>query len=172
MDLLYRNSLIPVDAELLLSNTQKQRIAAHEKIIIAGQEFLIDKLAYTLGGKNDPKESQLLTTQLYEPLSSAPLESEVIPVPTYMWVHKVSYDGTPLTPAQYEALPVKNNSLPYIYPSPPTAAQYAAGGHYYERIYYYKYVARTDGNTYYRPVSVWLEAALYSVTVQQPYTRA
>jgi hypothetical protein len=172
MDLLYRNSLVPVEAQLLLSNTQKQSIAAHEKVIISGQEFLIDKLAYTLGGKNDPKESQLLTTQLYEPLSAAPLESEVLPTPAYMWVNKVSYDGTPLTPAQYEALLIKNNSLPYIYPSPPTAEQYAAGGHYYERIYYYKYVDRMDNNTYYRPVSVWLEAALYSAVTYYPYTRA
>lgn len=161
MDLLYRNSLIPVDAQLLLSNTQKQRIAAHEKVIIAGQEFLINKLAYTLGGKNDPKESQLLTTQLYEPLSSAPLESALFPAPAYKWLLKVANSGPILTPSQYAALTIKNTSVPYIYPSPPTQAQYQAGGRYYER-YYYHAVRSYMGDSIegYIKMNVWLEAAL------------
>lgn len=136
MDSIYRNSLVPVQAKLLFSTMQKQNIAAHDKVLINGQEFLINKLKYTLGGKNEPLESELLTIQLYEPVTSAPIETGRFPAPNYKWT--INYSRKTITDAEYEALLIKNNSLPAIYPSPPTAAQYTAGGKYYTRVYYEK----------------------------------
>nr|DAT27621.1 MAG TPA: hypothetical protein [Caudoviricetes sp.] len=136
LDNLYRNSLIPVRASLLLTTMQKQHIPAHDKIIIDGQEFLINKLKYTLGGKNEPAESELLTVQLYEPVTSAPIEADRFPVPAYKWIPE--YTRRTISESEYDVLLIKNNSLPAIYPPPPTEAQYTAGGKYYTRIYYEK----------------------------------
>ena len=87
----------------------------------------------------------------------------MFPAPAYKWLLKVANSGSILTPAQYAALTIKNTSVPYIYPSPPTQAQYQAGGRYYER-YYYHAVRSYMGDSIegYIKMNVWLEAALNS----------
>lgn len=59
-DSLLRNSLHTVKGELLLTNDQKRTIPAHEKIIIKGQELLINSLKYKLGGSNDPDRKSVV----------------------------------------------------------------------------------------------------------------
>lgn len=136
MDELYRNSLLPVRATFLLTNSQKLSIAAHEKLVVNGQEFLINKLKYGLGGKNEPVESDLLTVQLYIPISSAPLEVDRFPKSLYRW--EVEVTRRQITDAEYNALSIKNSALPLIYPFPPTEAQFHSGSKFYTRVYYSK----------------------------------
>lgn len=76
MDNLLRNSLHPVKADLLLSSTQKMNIKSHSKVYLCGQELLINKLVYSIGGKDEPKESEFFTTLLHTPVKVAPPESQ------------------------------------------------------------------------------------------------
>lgn len=156
MDTLYRNSLIPVMAKLLLDNVQKQHLAAHEKIIINGQEFLINKLKFTLGGHNEPIDSDLLTVQLYEPITVAPLEVERFVSPLYAWTIKL--DRRQITIDEYNSIKIKNSTLPILYLPPPTEEQYKAGGKYYPRIYYQS----TPSGKYYIENTVYLVPILNS----------
>lgn len=159
MDDLYRNSLIRTDAELLLSDIQKQNISAHEKIVINGQELLINNLKYTIGGSDEPMASELLTTQLYEPVTHAPLESERLSISDYAWKLNTQ-PGEFLTQKQYDALTIKSNSLPYIYPAPPTESQYNSGGTYYERYSYVPVYEVGRGFLGYIKTKTWLTPVL------------
>ena len=47
--------------KLLLSQSQKQNLPSYEKVVIRGVPFLFNKLKFTLGGKNEPVESELYT---------------------------------------------------------------------------------------------------------------
>lgn len=63
-DNMLRNSFIPVKVDLLLSPEQKMNLNAHRKKLLQGQQLLVNKLKYHLGGKNEPVESEFLTTYL------------------------------------------------------------------------------------------------------------
>ena len=65
-DLLLRNSLMPVKVRLLLTQSEKQNLKAWAKVTIRGVAFLLGKLKFTLGGKTEPVESELLTSALYK----------------------------------------------------------------------------------------------------------
>ena len=58
--------------KLLLSQSQKQNLPSYEKVVIRGVPFLFNKLKFTLGGKNEPVESELYTVSLMQPAISAP----------------------------------------------------------------------------------------------------
>jgi len=79
-DLLLRNSLNPIKAKFLLDNLQKNNIPSHKLILLHGQKLFIKNLKYTIGGKNEPQESELYTTKLYEPISSPKLFSELFQI--------------------------------------------------------------------------------------------
>lgn len=64
-DLLLRNSLQEMKVKLLLNQKEKQDIRAFAKVVIRGVEFFLNKLKFTIGGKTEPVESQLLTASLY-----------------------------------------------------------------------------------------------------------
>lgn len=87
-DLLLRNSLHDMKVKLLLSQSQKQNIPAVGKVVIRGVTFFFNKLKFTLGGKNEPVESELRTISLMEPVESAPAIEELFPAMTlkYKWV--------------------------------------------------------------------------------------
>lgn len=72
-DLLLRNSLHETKVRLLLSQSQKQNLPAYARIVIRGASFFFNKLKFTLGGKNEPIESELYSTALMQPISK-PLE--------------------------------------------------------------------------------------------------
>lgn len=146
MDDLYRNSLHTVSAELLLSQHQKMSIPAHKKVLLDGAELLIDKLKYSIGGTNEPVESELLTTSLYEPVDRAPEDVQRFLLPEYEWGVKQTVQT--ITKAEYDAAVSKADSLPAIYPILPTKAMYDAGGEYHQRIYYYTWTSRFDGEVY------------------------
>ena len=73
-DLLLRNSLHDMKVKLLLSQSQKQN--------------LFNKLKFTLGGKDEPVESELYTVTLMEPVSEAPAVSGQLKAmdARYRWV--------------------------------------------------------------------------------------
>lgn len=91
-DLLLRNSLHELKVKLLLSQSQKQNLVAHAKVLIRGVAFFLDKLKFVLGGKNEPQESELRSISLMEPLSFPPDIDSFFPTmrSRYKWVGKVS----------------------------------------------------------------------------------
>lgn len=70
-DTLYRNALQETKATLLLTQAQKQSLPATARITLRGASFFIDKLKFSLGGKDGPQECQLLTTATTSPVSQA-----------------------------------------------------------------------------------------------------
>lgn len=159
-DTLLRNSLLPVKVSLLLTSHQKQTMQSHLKIVINGQEFLFDKFNYVIGGVNEPIASELLTTQLYEPISEAINESTYFITPKYKW--RIRSKRTIITENEYNSIPIKADKLTYIYPLPPTEQQYNAGGSYYERTYYRKIESQ------YIKYDVYLEPILYTDSLAVP----
>lgn len=131
-DNLLRNSLHTVRANLLLTNIQKRTIPAHEKVILKGQELLINSLKYKIGGSNDPEESAFFTTHIYEPIDIAPLESIRISKPQFVW--QISFTFIVITKAEYDASLFKDKSYVIFYPPHPTAL----GGTHYPQ-----YIAKT-----------------------------
>lgn len=91
-DLLLRNSLQEMKVKLLLSQSQKQNLSAYKKIVIRGVAFFFNKLKFTLGGKNEPTESELLTTYMTTPIEEAGKMEESMPAMDcqYKWVGKES----------------------------------------------------------------------------------
>lgn len=87
-DLLLRNSLHDMKVKLLLSQSQKQNLPSTAKVVIRGVPFLFNKLKFTLGGKDEPVESDLYTVTLMEPVSEAPAVSGQLKAmdARYRWV--------------------------------------------------------------------------------------
>ena len=85
-DLLLHNTLYPVTATLNLPSELKRSIPAHRKLGIDGAEMLIDVLKFSIGGKPEPIESQLLTTQLYEPVTAIPSFESMFILTGYHWI--------------------------------------------------------------------------------------
>ena len=78
LDTLLRNSLHTVRADLLLSKTDKRLLPAHKKYTLCNQEVFINKLSFLIGGESEPKESELLTLKLYEPITQSPHLSDIM----------------------------------------------------------------------------------------------
>lgn len=124
-DLILRNALHDMKATLMLSKSQKQNLPAHGKVIIRGVPFFFNKLKFTLGGKDDPVESELLSISLMQPLSSPATLTDLLPAmtTTYVWVGRSSQ--TEVTVDDYNNAGVdKNRTFKTIYPPIPSA-QYA-----------------------------------------------
>ena len=87
MDLLRRNTLNEVKVKLLLSTHEKMNLPACEKICIRGEEFFLNKLKFTVGGKDDPEETSLLTLSVVDNPSVAATVTETLPMMTveYHW---------------------------------------------------------------------------------------
>lgn len=102
-DDLLRNALHEVKASLLLTDLQKQYLPATAKVTLRGMAFLMNKLKFTLGGPDEPMQSELLTISLTEPVDRAPSVADRFPAMTsdYRWqirtamtqVSKADYDG-------------------------------------------------------------------------------
>lgn len=163
-DNLLRNSLHKVTVPLLLTDQLKQSLPVHGKVNIKNTEYLIDILKYTIGGKNTPIETTLLTTRLFEPISIALSESERMPQETnYRWV--LQKEETSLTEEEWIAAGYEKGaivSFPPIYPPSPTKEQYEAGGKYYERYVYYSYKSLYSESIIYSRYYTYLSVELYS----------
>lgn len=71
-DTLLRNALHKTKATLLLTQSQKQNMPSTATIVINGVPYMFDKLKFTLGGKNEPTESDLLTISPSHPTDLTP----------------------------------------------------------------------------------------------------
>lgn len=122
-DLLLRNSLHEMKARLLLSQSQKQNLPSYAKVVIRGVTFFFNKLKFTLGGKNEPVESELCTVSLMEPTVSAPVIAEQLPAmkAAYKWVGRQRQ--TEVSGGEYENAGLdKDRTFTTIYPPVPSAA--------------------------------------------------
>ena len=152
-DNLLRNSLHQVTVPLLLNDALKKQLEVHRKVSLKGMDYLCNVFKYTLGGKNEPIDTTLFTTHLYEPVSTALPEAErMTHANTYEWT--LNFERTVLTEAQWVAAGYEAGasiSFPVIYPPSPTQAQYEAGGNYYVRTVYYSLTNSRNGElVYYR----------------------
>ena len=160
-DNLLRNALHQVTASLLPGNERKRNLPAHRKVVLDGSEYLVSIFRYTLGGNQAPMDTDLLTTLMQEPVSTATPHSELFARQGYTW--KVSVDSSEsLTEEQWVAAGYTAQqavSAQAIYPPAPTEAQYEAGGSYHTRTVYYSMVRYDDrGNSHwsYRKTTVSL----------------
>lgn len=138
-DLLLRNSLHDMKVKLLLSQSQKQNLPSYEKVVIRGVPFLFNKLKFTLGGKNEPVESELYTVSLMQPAISAPTINEQLKAMDvkYKWVGKETQ--TSVSWDEYSAAnDERNKTFVTIYPPLPSAdyvgKQFGKQRSYTERI--------------------------------------
>ncbi|MDR2917646.1 MAG: hypothetical protein LBV74_22875 [Tannerella sp.] len=157
-DNILRNSMHTVTADLLLTQHQKMTIPAHRKVIIQSQELLINKLAFTIGGKNEPKESEFYTVRLYEPVNTASDSSGLLPVyNSSSKTGRMQFYQTNITEAEYNASPYKTGTMPTLYSlvfNPDT--EEAEGALIWEQ----KFAVKVDTN----PVAY----RLYTVTLRVP----
>mgnify|MGYP000318136707 FL=1 len=121
-DLLLRNSLHEMKVKLLLSQSQKQNLPAYAKVMIRGVALFFNKLKFTLGGKNEPVESELYTIALMQPVINAPMvnqQLEGMDTP-YKWVGHEKQ--TEVSSSDYENAGLdKNRTFTTIYPPIPSA---------------------------------------------------
>lgn len=128
-DDILRNSMRPVTVKLLLSDIDKIRLSAFEKVLINNQELLPNIIKYVVG-KQKETECTFLTTKLYLPISSAKSEGEHFPSGRYRWLPRwKSSVGETFVYFQLKETP------PTFYPGPPTEEQYRTGGRYFEKVY-------------------------------------
>ncbi len=121
-DLLLRNSLHEMKVKLLLSQSQKQNLPAYAKVMIRGVAFFFNKLKFTLGGKNEPVESQLYTIALMQPAINAPMVNQQLKAmdTPYKWVDHEKQ--TEVSSSDYENAGLdKNRTFTTIYPPIPSA---------------------------------------------------
>ncbi|ULB33015.1 hypothetical protein [Proteiniphilum propionicum] len=156
-DTLMRNALVNMNADLQLSEDQKLSLTTLRRVLVDNQPYLISELKYVPGLK-DPQNCSFLTTNLQKPISNARTESDYFPDRPYEWELKTQRSNTTAKHFIYKT------SRTTFYPPHPTAAQYSAGGRYFERVYeveygHYdinqKFIKESDGT-----LTVWLEAVL------------
>lgn len=140
MDNLYRNSLLEVNADLLLPNYIKQQLSPHRPVTLKGQRLLPNVLRYTIGGKEeDPTESSFLTMRHYDPASYAkPSEKLHYNEFEYQWKTRVTIRN--VSNEEYLAIPLKNVNEARIYLDKYPQEKYADG-----KVYYSIDVARKIG---------------------------
>lgn len=120
-DLMLRNSLHDMKVKLLLSLSQKQNLPAVAKVVIRGTPLFFNKLKFTLGGKNEPIESEFKTISLMEPITEAPKIQDILVnmVAEYKWVPKVTQEQ--VSREAYETSGIdKDRTFVTIYPPLPS----------------------------------------------------
>lgn len=121
-DTLYRNSLQQIKMKLLLSQSQKQNLAAYAKVVVRGTAFFFNKLKFSLGGKDEPIESEMLTIALTDPVAESKHITDMLPTMTakYKWVGKIQ--ETEVSKDDYNNSGVnKDRTFTVVYPPTPTA---------------------------------------------------
>ena len=122
-DTLLRNALQEMKMKLLLSQSEKQNLPAHAKVTVRGVPFFFNKLMFTLGGKNEPMESDLRTVTLSEPVVSSPYISDIFPAISagYQWVGKIRQ--TEVGSGDYDSAGIdKDRTFRTVYPPIPSAS--------------------------------------------------
>lgn len=121
-DLLLRNSLQELKVKLLLTQSQKQNLPSHAKVVIRGVSFFFNKLKFTLGGKSEPTESELRIIALTTPIHEASRMIDVMPALScgYKWVgHEETVEVS--ESAYNNSGDDKDRTFKIIYPPLPSA---------------------------------------------------
>lgn len=121
-DLLLRNSLQELKVKLLLTQSQKQNLPSHAKVVIRGVSFFFNKLKFALGGKSEPTESELRTIALTTPIHEASRMIDVMPALScgYKWVgHEETVEVS--ESAYNNSGDDKDRTFKIIYPPLPSA---------------------------------------------------
>lgn len=156
-DTLLRNSLHTLKAKFLLSTSLKRSLPSWQKVMLRNTPLLLNKFKYTIGGDNEPTESELLTIRLYEPIHEAPRLTDILPADTgYHW--EPHADGAEVTEEEYENSGLdKDRALSTIYP-PIASSVYADGTQHFKQTCYKK--VKLTGNPrqefYYSRTTYWL----------------
>ena len=103
-DTLLRNALDTVKMRLLIPQHLKQTLPATAKVTVRGTALLLDKLKFTLGGKDAPQECDLRTLLPPSSITLSPSLDSLLPnnAQTYRW--KVAEATTEfITQAEYQA---------------------------------------------------------------------
>lgn len=164
-DLLLRNSLTEVKARLMLTQSEKMNVPSYAKITIRGVAFLLNKLKFTLGGKDEPQESQLLTVGLYHDaeggISQSPAISDMLPMMTteYKWIGRMSVEESDETAYENSGVD-KERTFQTVYPPVPSAEY--VGQHWGEQVSYTEKQTRhstmfRSSRYAYTKTTVWLE---------------
>ena len=163
-DLLLRNSLQEMKVKLLLSQSEKQNLSAYGKVVIRGVEFFPNKLKFTLGGKDEPLSSELLTVGLYHDengnTDSAPTVTGMLPImaSSYKWVGRMTTEI--LDPADYQSH-VNNRDATFKVIYPPMPGPEWVGQRWGEQVSYINtggpWAMFNIGNV---KITVWLECVL------------
>ena len=120
-DNLMRNALQPVKAKFLLSQSQKQNLPAHEKVVVNGVPMFLDKLKFALGGDTEAQESELLTINIEEPANYAITPDNMFPSNfQYYWTAYAEYQE--LTKEQYENAEDQEAEFTVVYPPIPSVS--------------------------------------------------
>ena len=125
--------------KLLLSQSQKQNLSAHGKVVVRNTPFIFNKLKFTLGGKEEPVESEMRSVTLTTPVVKAASTEDLLPMmkSRYRWVGKVSTENSTYS-AWANSGPDKERTFKTIYPPLPTAEwvgkQYGMQTSYTERM--------------------------------------
>ena len=122
-DLMYRNAGQRVEADLLLSITDKQKLSSCLPVIISGSRLLPSKISYALGTDSDPLTCEFLTITSRLPIDqdnmTMPLESDN----PYQW-YAGHLDDIAISRTDYEKSPYKEAPYTVIYPPVATKALY------------------------------------------------
>lgn len=158
-DNMLRNSFLQVQADILLTEAQKYSLPAHRKVVIDGQELLVDNFSYVLD-EEITTSAQFLTTRLYTPVSEAIKETDRMPAHLYAWELHYSKSADYLVWAYVEE-PVT------MFYAPPTEEEYNAGGRYHQSEFSVEFYNRTYEPSVRPPgvpgtLTVWLEPVLAS----------
>lgn len=119
-DTLLRNSLHTVTAKVLLNKADKNNIPSTAMIDMKGGRYLLNKMTYKLGAKNDITQLDLLSLQLYEPVSEAKTISELLPDMSTEYRWEVKQEDESMTADEYDKSPYKNVVHNTVYPPAPT----------------------------------------------------
>lgn len=121
-DNLLRNSLHETKVRLLLSGSQKQNLPAWGKVIIRSVPFFFNKLKFSLGGKTEPIESELLSLTPMEPLCLAPQLTKQLPAMLAKYRWEGHMQQTEISADQYwNSGPDRDRTFTTVYPPLPDA---------------------------------------------------
>nr|DAO02722.1 MAG TPA: hypothetical protein [Caudoviricetes sp.] len=153
-DDILRNSLHSIKAKILLPDNLKRTLPVHYPVVLENQKLLINRLTYQIGGKEEPVESEFLTLNSYEPITSAKSFSEIIPTQEYEWIAQGSCER--ITEEQYKSSEYKDATFKPVYPNIRPSAELAASGkRYYERTTCLEQPGLMGGLTHYL-VKFWM----------------
>lgn len=137
-DDLLRNALLEVRGDLLLTEDLKMMLSSYKCVKLNSQKLIPSEIKY-IPGKRIPQECAFLTTNLQEPITRAKYTSEYFTDSAYKWLLKIERNFSNVPPAgTFEMIKYKSEPTAY-FPNNPTAAQYTAGGRYYEMTYAVEY---------------------------------